>query len=101
MNKTGRIFSIALLVSSTPSPKVRTGSIVIKSVYLSVSAHNFKIMLNLGRIYMASNQGSVLLKDGLHTSATVTLWVTHSPRNKEDMGSNPGTDGYIVAQKTT
>ena len=27
--------------------------------------------------------------------------VTHSPRNSEDMGSNPGTGRYIVAGMTT
>ena len=28
-------------------------------------------------------------------------WVTHSPRNTEDVGSNPGMGRYIVARMTT
>ena len=30
-------------------------------------------------------------------SATVAQWGAHSPRNTEDVGSNPGTGKYIVA----
>ena len=32
--------------------------------------------------------------------AAVTLLVMHLPRNTEEVGSNPGTGRYIVAQMT-
>ena len=31
----------------------------------------------------------------------MALWVTHSPRNTEDVGSNPGIGRSIVARTTT
>ena len=34
-------------------------------------------------------------------SATMALWVKHSPRNTDDLGSVPGTGGYMVARMTT
>ena len=35
------------------------------------------------------------------SSATVAWWITYSPRNTEEVGSNPGTARYIVAQRIT
>ena len=35
------------------------------------------------------------------TCVTVTYWVTHSPRNTDNVGSIPGTGRYIVSRMTT